>query len=630
MKKNPRGCEGIFKKNLAGFRIAAILIPLILSLTSLNVYEPVEKISGIISNGSRSLPFARVRVKATQISATADFSGRFALQGVSTSDSVVVTAWAEGYYNGESKAVAGDTNVVVILTALPSRDDSSYQFIFPGPDSTAALSCGNCHAEVLMNQWRNDAHGQSGKNPFFYAMYNGTDIKGNPNIGFGYKLDFPQTNGNCATCHMPGAALNNPWGANPNEKTGTILHGIFCDFCHKMYKVTPSTGQGTTGVLSITMLRPSQGNQVFFGPYDDIREPDAYLPLMRKSEICAPCHTGKFWGTPAYDCFPEWQSSPYPAMGVECQTCHMAPDRVTTNFAPGKGGLERDPLTIPSHLMPGSRDPKILANSVTMKLKAQRNNDSVKVMVTIYNDKTGHHVPTGHTSRNMILQVIAKGSAGDTLRSIGGEKVPRWGGVGDISKGNYSGVPGKGFAKILEDLDGYSPAPQWRQTRILGDNRLAAFAIDTSYYYFRTPSSSQKVTIEARLVFRRFFKPWMDEKGFDIPDIVMTDTTVSLSVTSVAVAEERLTTQEPFFLEQNYPNPFNQSTIIRFTLKEATHVVMKLVSVSGEEVSTLVDGSFSSGSHQIHLDASRLSSGTYFCKMKTGSGEATRKIVVLK
>jgi hypothetical protein len=251
-------------------------------------------------------------------------------------------------------------------------------------------------------------------------------------------------------------------------------------------------------------------------------------------------------------------------------------------------------------------------------------------MVTIYNDKTGHHVPTGHTSRNMILLVTAKGSTGDTLKFIGGEKVLRWGGVGNVSKGNYSGYPGKGFAKILEDLDGYSPAPQWRQTRILSDNRIAAFAIDTSYYYFRAPSSSQRVTIEARLLFRRFFKPWMDEKGFEIPDIVMADTTVSLSITGVAVAEERPTTQEPFFLEQNYPNPFNQSSIIRFTLTEATHVVMKLVSVSGEEVSTLVDGSFSGGSHQIRLDASRLSSGTYFCKMKTGSGEATRKIVVLK
>jgi hypothetical protein len=254
----------------------------------------------------------------------------------------------------------------------------------------------------------------------------------------------------------------------------------------------------------------------------------------------------------------------------------------------------------------------------------------LKVTVTIYNDKTGHHVPTGHTSRNMILLVTAKGSTGDTLKFIGGEKVPRWGGVGNISKGNYSGYAGKGFAKILEDLDGNSPAPQWRQTRILSDNRLAAFAIDTSYYFFKAPSSSERVTIKGRLVFRRFFRQWMDEKGFDIPDIVMQDTSVTLTASHVAVDEARHTTEESFWLEQNYPNPFNQSTIIRFTLKEATHVVMKLLSVSGEEVSILLDGDFSSGSHQVHLDGSRLSSGTYFCTMKTGNGEATRKILVLK
>jgi hypothetical protein len=627
---NPPGREAIFRTNLTGLPIAAILCLALLFLTSLKFNEAGGQISGTVSNGSRSLPFARVRIKATPISATADFNGRFVLQGINTSDSVVVAAWAEGYYNGESMAVAGDTNLVVILTGLPSRDDSSYHFIYPDPDSTSPLSCGNCHSTVLMNQWRNDAHGQSGKNPFFYAMYNGTDITGNPNVGVGYKLDFPQTTGNCPTCHMPAAAVNNPWGANPNEATGTILHGIFCDFCHKMYKVTPGTGQGTTGVLSITMLRPSEGKQMFFGPYDDIREPDAYLPLTRQSEFCAPCHTGKFWGTAAYNCFPEWQSSPYPAMGVQCQSCHMAPDRITTNVAPGKGGADRDPLTIPSHRMSGSRDPALLANAVSMKLKVERISDSLKVTVNISNDKTGHHVPTGHTSRNMILLVTAKRSTGESLIFIGGEKVPPWAGVGTIANGNYSGSAGKGFAKILEDLDEHSPAPEWRQTRVLSDNRLAAFAIDTSCYFFRMPASSEKVTIEARLVYRRFFKQWMDEKGFEIPDIVMQDTLVTLAATAVGGEEERHATEDSFGLEQNYPNPFNQSTMIRFTLKEATHVVMKLISVSGEEVSTLLDGYFSSGSHQIHLDVSHLSSGTYFCTMKAGKGEATRKLLLLK
>jgi hypothetical protein len=369
---------------------------------------------------------------------------------------------------------------------------------------------------------------------------------------------------------------------------------------------------------------------MFFGPYEDIKKPDAYSPLVSRSEYCSPCHTGKFWGNSAYNSFPEWLESQYPTKGFECQTCHMKPDGIMTNFVPGKGGVERDPMSIPSHLMPGSRDTTILKNSVTMNVSVSQIKDSVKVMVTINNDKTGHHVPSDHSARNMILLVTAKTSSGSALPFMKGEKVPPWGGVGNASAGNYSDLPGKGFAKILEDLNGISPAPEWRTGRILSDNRIKAFDTDTSFYYFKAPAPTEIANVHARLIYRRFFKPWMDEKSFDIPDIVMRDISVTLTATNVAVDEEQQTTQESFWLEQNYPNPFNQSTIIRFTLKEFTHVDMKLLNVSGQEVSTLLDGYYSVGSHQVNLDASGLSSGTYFCRMKTNNGEATRKIIVLK
>ncbi len=623
-------CEGIFKKNLAGFRTTAILFLLFLLLTSLKFNPPGDKISGTVSNGSRSLSFARVRIKATQIFATADFNGKFVLQGISTKDSVVVAAWAEGYYNGESKALAGDTNVVIVLAALPSKDDSSYQFIFPGPDSLSALSCSNCHAEALMNQWRNDAHGQSAVNPFFFAMYNGTDIHGNPNKGVGYKLDFPQTTGNCATCHIPTAAINNPFGANPNVLSGIDRHGISCDFCHKIYKVRTSTGQGTTGTLSIEMLRPPQGDQMFFGPYEDIIKPDAYSPLVSRSEYCSPCHTGKFWGNSAYNSFPEWLESQYPTKGFECQTCHMKPDGIMTNFVPGKGGVERDPMSIPSHLMPGSRDTTILKSSVTMNVSVFQIKDSVKVMVTINNDKTGHHVPSDHSARNMILLVTAKTSSGNALPFMKGEKVPSWGGIGNASEGNYSDLPGKGFAKILEDLNGTSPAPEWRSGRILSDNRIKAFNTDTSFYYFKAPAPGETVNINARLIYRRFFKPWMDEKSFNIPDIVMNNESTKLNVTSVEADNSTKASQEIFTLDQNYPNPVNASTMIRFEVKKAGHVTIKLLSITGQEICVLLDGDLGIGNYDINFDASGLSSGTYFYKMTAGNWEKTKKLIVLK
>ena len=55
---------------------------------------------------------------------------------------------------------------------------------------------------------------------------------------------------------------------------------------------------------------------------------------------------------------------------------------------------------------------------------------------------------------------------------------------------------------------------------ILSDNRIAAFATDTSTYVFETPGEGE-VNIEVKLLFRRAFIKLMEQKGWDVPDIVM-------------------------------------------------------------------------------------------------------------
>jgi hypothetical protein len=370
---------------------------------------------------------------------------------------------------------------------------------------------------------------------------------------------------------------------------------------------------------------------MFFGPFDDIHEPDAYLPLIRKSEFCAPCHTGKFWGIPAYNCFPEWQASPYPAMGIECQTCHMFPDSITTHFAhPEKGGLERDPLTIPSHLQPGSRDPKILSNSVTMSLSAEQHQDTIIVMVTIYNDKTGHHVPTGRPSRNMILLVHAEDYVTADLEFLGGETVPPWGGNGDPNDGNYAGLPGKGYAKVLEDFEEHSPSPSWRPTRILSDNRVAAFATDTSYYYFKMPQGGDQISVSAKLLYRRFFKSWMDEKKFDIPDIEMEHDSIVITTTSNVEQRTQNTIPIGYWLGQNYPNPFNKSTVIGFTIKKPGQVTLEIYDTLGRHVKTLINAYYVAGQHWIDFDASDLQSGIFLYEICTGKFRQIRKALYLR
>jgi hypothetical protein len=60
----------------------------------------------------------------------------------------------------------------------------------------------------------------------------------------------------------------------------------------------------------------------------------------------------------------------------------------------------------------------------------------------------------------------------------------------------------------------------WNPTRILSDNRLAAFATDASTYTFAVPEK-ESATIEVKLIFRRAFQQLAEQKGWDVPDIMM-------------------------------------------------------------------------------------------------------------
>jgi hypothetical protein len=122
----------------------------------------------------------------------------------------------------------------------------------------------------------------------------------------------------------------------------------------------------------------------------------------------------------------------------------------------------------------------------------------------------------------MILLVEAQDEHGNTLSQVEGETVPEWGGVGDSQKGYYAGLPGKGFAKLLAELwtDVSPTGAYWNQTRLVSDNRLAAFATDSSRYVFTdVPSGSLKISV--RLIYRRAYRLLADQKGWQIPDILM-------------------------------------------------------------------------------------------------------------
>jgi hypothetical protein len=88
-------------------------------------------------------------------------------------------------------------------------------------------------------------------------------------------------------------------------------------------------------------------------------------------------------------------------------------------------------------------------------------------------------------------------------------------------------------------------------------------------------------------------------------------------------------------LEQNHPNPFNPATTIRFGLKESATVSLRVYSVSGRLVRTLVEGRRDAGSYEVMWDGTNSSghtveSGIYFYRLMTESIMETRKMILLR
>jgi hypothetical protein len=89
-----------------------------------------------------------------------------------------------------------------------------------------------------------------------------------------------------------------------------------------------------------------------------------------------------------------------------------------------------------------------------------------------------------------------------------------------------------------------------------------------------------------------------------------------------------------YMLSQNYPNPFNPSTQIRYSLGNAGIVTLKVYSILGVEVATLVNANQAAGNYTVTFNAnsgqSGLSSGVYFYRLETGSFVSTRKLIFMK
>ncbi len=101
------------------------------------------------------------------------------------------------------------------------------------------------------------------------------------------------------------------------------------------------------------------------------------------------------------------------------------------------------------------------------------------------------------------------------------------------------------------------------------------------------------------------------------------------------VGEGGPTTVRQTHLYRSYPNPFNPSTTIRFDLARKEQVLLRIYSVDGRLVRTLVDGELAAGGHRVSWDGRTdgglpLASGTYLCRLKVGNDSKVEKLLLIR
>jgi hypothetical protein len=510
----------------------------------------VSALSGIVLDES-GVPVsqATVRLQGHGPSATTGTGGRFSLKTGKPATAKYITAARPGYFNGAAAVTRRQNGYTIRLKPVPPGDHPGYRWLpsligagaLPSGHPGEAQPCQECHPAVAA-QWQQDAHSRAAVNPLFLGFFYGTGPGGRPAAGPGYKLDFPNSNGNCTACHIPAAFLETAIATDPSRIGPEAREGIGCDFCHKIRAAAVDETGGRPGVLSYTFTRPENGRQVFYGPLDDVFPgDDSYHPLYRESQYCAPCHHGHFWNVLAYSEFQEWQESSYARAGIHCQHCHMKPDGAMTRLAEkSKGGITRRPETLSSHVNFGIKDVPFMREAIDLAARAELKDGRLSVFTQVTNTNAGHHYPTGNPMRHLILVVEATNGHG-RLELLEGGRLPEWAGVGP-AEGNYAGLPGRAYAKVLKDLMLYPdqtrrrdfapeyPAPHWRPTLIESDTRIPAKRADRAAFHFRLPATDAgPVQVTAKLVFRRAYKKWLDAKGFAVADLELARTIITLT-----------------------------------------------------------------------------------------------------
>ncbi|MEM6645237.1 MAG: FlgD immunoglobulin-like domain containing protein [Bacteroidota bacterium] len=105
-------------------------------------------------------------------------------------------------------------------------------------------------------------------------------------------------------------------------------------------------------------------------------------------------------------------------------------------------------------------------------------------------------------------------------------------------------------------------------------------------------------------------------------------------VADLADAEVRQVPTD-FALDQNYPNPFNPTTLISYSLPQASAVTLQVFDINGRLVQTLVNGSQEAGRYKVewngrNMSGAQVASGLYIYRVQADNFSAVKRMMLVK
>jgi len=117
-------------------------------------------------------------------------------------------------------------------------------------------------------------------------------------------------------------------------------------------------------------------------------------------------------------------------------------------------------------------------------------------------------------------------------------------------------------------------------------------------------------------------------KEYNGVDQITRTFTINVRDSEITESDEEISGR--FRLAQNYPNPFNPTTMIEYSIGEASYVRLGVFDVTGRLVARLVDREQTAGTYTVSFTADKIPSGMYIYRLEAGRYTQTRTMSLVK